>query len=102
LLSVLLPRTIGTDALNASEPPTSILFIVTFGMTFVTDQMSVRFGSASSSALVSTVCLSALVVSSSGAAPVTVITSSTVPTLSFRSARAVASALTTIRCCETV
>ena len=102
LLSPVAPRTIGTDALNASEPPTSILFITTLGSTFVTDQMSVRLGSASSSALVIVVCLMALVVSSSGAWLVTVIASSMAPTLSRTSARAVASALTTTLPCVTV
>ncbi len=102
LLSPVAPRTIGTDALKASDPPTSILFITTLGSTLVTDQMSVRLGRASSSALVIVVCLPAFVVSSSGTWVVTVMASSMAPTLSRRSARAVASALTTMLPCVTV
>ena len=71
-LSVVVPRVVACDCRNICEPPTSTLFMMTLGMTRVTDQMSTRFGSASSSSRVMTVCLSALVVSSSGASPVTV------------------------------
>ena len=71
-LSVVVPRVVACDWRNICEPPTSTLFMMTLGMTRVTDQMSTRFGSASSSWRVMTVCFSALVVSSSGASPVTV------------------------------
>ena len=86
---------------NASEPPTSILLTTTPGMTRAIDHTSVRFGSACSSSLVSTVCFRALVVSSSGVAPVTMMASSMAPIWSRRSARAVASALTVMFGCTT-
>ena len=93
-LSVVVPRVVACDCRNICDPPTSTLFMMTLGMTRVTDQISTRFGSASSSRRVMTVCFSALVVSSSGASPVTVTPSAIVPTSSFKSARAVAFALT--------
>ena len=95
------PRTAMPEAFHASEPPTSILLTTTPGMTRAIDHTSVRFGSACCSSLVSTVCFRALVVSSRGVAPVTMMASSMAPIWSRRSARAVASALTVMFGCTT-
>ncbi len=90
------------DCWNDSDPPTSTLLATTLGMTRVIDHTSMRFGSACSVSWLSTVCLSADVVSSSGDSPDTTTPSSNCPIGRLKSARAVASAFTTRLRCSTV
>ena len=73
---------------------TSTWLITMTGLIRAADHMSNLFGSVWRTSTGMTVCLSALVVPSSGASPVTVTPSDNVPICSFRSARAVPSALT--------
>ena len=93
--SLLLPCTVAVDCRKDSDPPTSTLLKTTLGMTRATPHTSIRFGRLSSTSRDNTVCFNADVVSSRGDSPFTVMPSESAPISSFRSTRAVTSALTT-------
>ena len=99
LFSVLRPLAVARPWKKRSVPPTSRLLITIPGTTRDIDQISVRLGMRASVSRLMTVCCSALVVSSRGDSPVTVSVSSSTPISRRRSARAAASATTTMFSC---